>query len=70
MKTRSCRVGLLAAALLATTIVAQEPHRGGTATGDYLGQPPPGATPEVFARDLVSLADTKSRTERWLWTQG
>ena len=79
MKTSSCRVGLLAAALLATSIVAQEPQRGGTAidrqgniystaprgstdfpvtTGDYLGQRPPGATPEVFARDLVSLADT------------
>lgn len=27
-------------------------------TSAYLGQPLPGATPEIFARDLVSLADT------------
>ena len=27
-------------------------------SGDYLGQPPPGATPEVFARGIVSTDDT------------
>ena len=58
MKKTIARIGSLIM-LLATGLAAPLTKTAeDSVSGDYLGQPPPGATPEVFARGIVSKEDT------------